>query len=309
MLQLNIQLNSINGWKLQPTNTNLWSVSSHCLHSLVHIENLSSLNCHLLRITSIIMGNHYPYVLSSTQKSIQYLPIIFNLLLHMTKREIKPPHLRSWNPLKCSIFSSFCLKITESLFSLYLFIASAHRPFKYLLPLKPLLMTSVRVSDTCPLSHEGLHLKISFIIYWGILHIITTGVNTGGANFSTAVGMNAKRECRVCHCFFNHQNLFKVELINYLHRRLKIRNGLNPVACIRVPQLTSKIKEKIHLKFQKNKTWYICVYICVSIVLVRGYTETSIRGGRDERGVWCESIVTGEGGYGCDLLGMAPQLL
>lgn len=40
-----------------------------------------------------------------------------------------------------------------------------------------------------------------------------------------------------------------------------------------------------------------------------GYTETSVRGGRDERGVRRQLVVTREGGHGCDLLGMAPQLL
>lgn len=44
-------------------------------------------------------------------------------------------------------------------------------------------------------------------------------------------------------------------------------------------------------------------------LFVSGYTETSVWGGRDERGVRRDSIITGEGGYGCDLLRMAPQLL
>lgn len=49
--------------------------------------------------------------------------------------------------------------------------------------------------------------------------------------------------------------------------------------------------------------------VCVLTVSGGGYTETSVRGGRDERGVRRQLVVTREGGHGCYLLGMAPQLL
>lgn len=59
-----------------------------------------------------------------------------------------------------------------------------------------------------------------------------------------------------------------------------------------------------------NTTVTLDCFQCVCANNVEGgYTETSVRGSRDERGVRRQLVVTREGGHGCYLLGMAPQLL
>lgn len=68
-------------------------------------------------------------------------------------------------------------------------------------------------------------------------------------------------------------------------------------------------KIKFELQTQELRMNDFTVCLSLLCLLVWGYTETSVWGGCDERGVRRESIITGEDGYGCYLLGMAPELL